>query len=168
MIRHAKLSDAESIVSIYNYYVLNSIITFEEEIVSSEEMRSRIENIIKSHTWLVFEENDMILGYAYSYIWKPRTAYRYTNEISVYISNDFRGKGIGTALYKNLIGILKEKGIHNIIAGIALPNNASVAIHESFGFKKVGVFKESGKKFGAWVDVGYWELLLPLENTISS
>ena len=121
-------------------------------------MQRRIEKIIPHLPWLVFEDEDEILGYAYATPWKPRSAYRYSYEISVYVKNDSHGKGIGTTLYSDLINRLKNIGAHVIIGGITLPNDPSIKLHEKMGFKKVAEFEEVGFKFGQWLNVGYWQL----------
>lgn len=162
MIRPITLNDTEQICDIYNYYIKNTIITFEEDIVSNNEMKKRIEEVICSFPWLVSEEKNEITGYAYLHPWKNRSAYKYSIESSVYIRNGHHGKGIGTNLYKELFKIIEEREIHAIIAGIALPNERSIRLHEKFGFKKVAHLKEVGFKFNKWIDVGYWELLINL------
>ena len=162
MIRDAKPEDASLIVPIYNYYVLHSHATFETEPVSNKEMEHRIKKVQEEFElpWLVLEENETILGYAYATQWKPRKAYRHTTEISVYLSKDQNGKGYGKALYAELISQLKSKGYHAVIGGISLPNEPSIKLHESLGFHPVAHFKETGYKFDRWIDVGYWQLIL--------
>ncbi len=160
MIRKVKLEDAQKIAEIYNYYILNSCVTFEEYPVSAEEMCGRIEAVYLKFPWLVFEKNNEILGYAYASVWKPRSAYKYTAESTVYLKNEAIKSGIGSLLYKELLIQLTELGFHAIIGGISLPNEASVALHEKFGFEKIAQFKEVGYKFKKWIDVGYWELLI--------
>jgi len=98
------------------------------------------------------------MGYAYSTKWKTRSAYRFTVESSVYVAQKYQHKGIGKALYINLIKSLKDDGFRRILAGISLPNNNSVIFHEKLGFKKVGQLEAVGYKFNRWIDVGYWEL----------
>ena len=156
-IRAADLKDAATIAEIYNFYIENSHATFEIEIVTEEEMRRRVSEILKNYPFLVCEENREIIGYAFVSPYKKRAAYRHSVEISVYIKNGMGGKSVGTILYQNLFSELKEKPIHAIIAGISLPNEASVNLHEKFGFEKVAHFREVGFKFGRWIDVGYWE-----------
>lgn len=160
MIRKAHLSDDLNIVNIYNYYILNSMSTFEEQPVSQREMRFRIEQVQASLPWLVYETNGEILGYAYATQWKPRSAYRNTVESTVYVRSDSYGKGVGKKLCQELIEELKAQKLHAALAGITLPNEASVALHEKLGYTKVGQLKEVGYKFEKWVDVGYWELVL--------
>jgi len=159
MIRDVQPDDAAQICSIYNYYVLNTTITFEETAVSEEEMRARIIQITKKNPWIVYEEDGIVIGYAYASEWKSRCAYKYSVETTVYLLENAKGHGIGSTLYKELLTSLKSKNIHAAIGGIALPNAASVALHEKMGFEKVAQFKEVGYKFEKWIDVGYWELI---------
>jgi len=165
MIRTVNLEDAQKIAEIYNYYVLNSCVTFEEMAVSIEEMRGRIEAGYLNFPWLVFEKDNAVLGYAYATMWKPRSAYKHTVESTVYLKKEATKNGIGSMLYAALIGQLTDLGFHAVIGGISLPNDASIALHEKFGFEKIAQFKEVGYKFNKWIDVGYWELLINI-NTI--
>ncbi len=161
MIRSATNDDAAAIAAIYNHYVLNTIVTFEEEPIGTAEMVRRIDEITTTRLpWFVAVENDRILGYTHASKWKSRCAYRYSAESTVYLDKDATGRGLGTELYTALIADLKKDKYHGIIGGVALPNAASVALHEKLGFKKIGHFKEVGWKFGQWIDVGYWELVL--------
>ncbi|MFA6508131.1 MAG: arsinothricin resistance N-acetyltransferase ArsN1 family B [Treponemataceae bacterium] len=160
MIRDAVASDADAILAIYNHYVANTTITFEEEPVSAEEMRSRIDKNGTTYAWLVWEESGRILGYAYAGKWRERSAYRFSAETSVYVDKDSSRRGIGRALYAALLPRLRAKGVHTVLGGITLPNEASVALHESMGFAPVARLPEVGYKFGRWLDVGYWALKL--------
>lgn len=160
MIRNVSTDDADQICDIYNYYVLNTIITFEETPVSNEEMKSRIEKTTGKLPWIVYEENKQVIGYAYASEWKSRCAYKHSLETTVYLKQGQGGNGIGSLLYKELISSLKAKNYHAAIGGISLPNEASIALHEKFGFEKIGQFREVGFKFDRWIDVGYWELIL--------
>jgi L-amino acid N-acyltransferase YncA len=160
MIRNVLPGDAKQICSIYNYHVTNTIVTFEEELVTESEMQQRIVTISLKYPWFVYEEEDSIAGYAYASQWRTRSAYRYAAESTVYLHEDFKGKGIGTALYVRLIEEMKTRSFHSLIGGISLPNNASIALHEKLHFKKVAHFEQVGFKFNHWIDVGYWELLL--------
>ncbi len=139
---------------------MNSVITFETESVSDEIMKVRIENISQKYPWLVYEDEGKILGYAYATKWKERQAYDLTAECAIYVDKDSQGKGIGSMMYSGLINECKTSGLHLLIAGITLPNDASIALHEKHGFVHIGRFSEVGKKFGRWVDVGYWILNL--------
>ena len=107
--------------------------------------------------WLVAEARGQVLGYAYANQWKPRSGYRHTVESTIYLDPSHLGRGGGSALYASLLEMLRERGVHCAIAGIALPNAASIALHEKFGFRKVAHFRENGIKFGRWIDVGYWQ-----------
>ena len=160
MIRHAHPTDAPAICAIYNHYVLHTTITFEEIPVNDKEMEQRIATVQEKYPWLVYEEEGRIIGYAYASQWKPRSAYKHTVETSVYLAPEEKGRGIGRQLYSALIGELKKTDIHALIGGIALPNEASIKLHESIGYKKIGQFIEVGYKFNTWVDVGYWEMVV--------
>ncbi len=160
MIRRIRLDDAKQIADLYNYYIKNTVVTFEEKIVPPSEFERRIKENDPKLPWLVVEENNEILAYAYASKWKARSAYRHSVETTIYLREDVRGKGLGTLLYSELISILKTQNIHAIIGGVTLPNQASVALHEKMGYEKVAHFKEVGFKFGKWLDVGYWELIL--------
>ncbi len=160
MIRPLQYGDAKSLASIYNYYILNSIATFEEVIIDEQEMQGRIETHDKRFPWLIYEIDHAAVGYAYAAPWKNRSAYRYSAECSIYIDINHLGKGIGTELYSALFEKLGALDLHTVFAGISLPNEASVAVHEHFGFEKVAHYKEIGFKFNKWIDVGYWQLKL--------
>lgn len=160
-IRPAQARDAEAIAKIYNHYVLNTIITFEEVVVSVDEMAKRINDIVATDLpWLVAEENGRIVGYAYASKWKARAAYRYTLESTVYLAPDQVTKGVGTKLYDELFAQLRKKSIHVVMGVIALPNESSVILHEKFGMHKAAHFSEVGYKFNRWLDVGYWQVML--------
>jgi L-amino acid N-acyltransferase YncA len=160
MIRPATLSDSQQIADIYNYYVLNTHVTFEEEAVSSEEMTSRIKEVTEKYPWLVNEENNEITGYSYAGPWKSRCAYKFSVETAVYVRNGHSGKKIGSSLYEELLKRLSALHIHGVIGGVALPNDACISLHKKFGFEKVAQFKEVGYKFERWIDVTYWERIL--------
>lgn len=158
MIRKFELKDTSQIVEIYNYYVLNTIITFDKVSFSVEEYASKIKNISAKFPCIIFEEENEILGYAYASSWRAKPSYNQTVESTVYVKNGIHGKKIGSLLYTELLKQLKELDYHSIIGGISLPNDPSIKFHENFGFEKVAHFKEVGKKFGKWVDVGFWQL----------
>jgi phosphinothricin acetyltransferase len=160
-IRAAEPGDAAAIAAAYNHYVERSTVTFEEKPVSDEAMARRIEDgRSESLPWLVAEEAGRIVGYASSRKWKGRSAYRFSAEITVYVAPGHARRGIGSSLYSRLIPLLQARGIHAAIGGIALPNEASVALHEKFGMRKVAHFSEVGFKFDRWIDVGYWQRTL--------
>ena len=161
MIRFATPSDSDQIVEIYNHYVLNTIITFEEDTITSAEMSERIRSTLNSgFPWLVAEQAGEILGYAYASKWKERGAYRHSVESTVYLNSSSYSKGWGSKLYLELLKSLKERNFHVVMGGIALPNPLSIRLHEKCGFEKVAHFKEVGYKFDNWVDVGYWQIKL--------
>ena len=168
MIRPAREGDAEAIARIYNHYVLNTVITFEEEAVSIAEMAARIAEIGSfGFPWLVAEREGKVVGYAYATRWHGRSAYRYSVESTVYLAHDAVGQGLGTRLYEALLSRLEELGLRVVIGGIALPNRESVALHEKLGMRQVAHFREVGFKLGRWIDVGYWQALLPRDATTS-
>lgn len=158
MIRPATTADAEAIAGIYNHYITDTVVTFEEEPVSAAEMARRLQDVkAASFPWLVAEEQGNVVGYAYAAPWKTRSAYRFSCEITVYLHKDHLGRGIGSSLYRDLFALVREREIHTIVGVIALPNEASVALHEKFGLEKVAHLKEVGFKSSRWIDVGYWQ-----------
>lgn len=159
-IRDATEADAAAICDIYNHYITDSHISFEERPVTEAEMRQRMAALPTSFPWLVIEEGEKVQGYAYAKPWSDRSAYRHSAECAVYLDKDQTGQGLGKALYTALIDRLQDLSIHSVIGGVALPNPASVALHESMGFEKVAHFKEVGWKMNRWIDVAYWELML--------
>jgi phosphinothricin acetyltransferase len=161
MIRSAGPQDAADIARIYDYYTRNTVITFEERIVAESEMAARISAVRSAGLpWLVAEREGNTVGFAYAGEWKARCAYRHSVEVTVYLDHRHRGEGWGTRLYEALFTQLREGATHVAIAGIALPNPQSVALHEKFGMTKVAHFAEVGFKFDRWIDVGYWQLTL--------
>lgn len=160
MIRNVNIQDAKQIVAIYNYYVLNSIVTFDQIPFSEQDFKERIETISSQYPFIVFEEDHHILGYAYANMFRQKPAYKNTVETTIYLKNDVQGRHIGSQLYTELLKILKDQNYHAIIGGLTLPNDASVRLHEKLGFKQVAHFKEVGFKFNKWLDVGFWELIL--------
>jgi phosphinothricin acetyltransferase len=160
MIRPATVSDAPAIAAIYNPYIAATTISFEEAPVSDQEMAERIKGVTANLPWYVFEADGKVVGYAYATPWRTRCAYRLSVESSVYISAEHAGKGIGTQLYRTLLDDLQQRGTTVVIGGVALPNAASVALHERMGFEKVAHFKKVGRKFDTWIDVGYWEYMM--------
>jgi len=159
MIRNVLDKDAGDLANIYNYYIVETVATFEEEMISSDVMLARISKIQADELpWLVAEnELGEILGYAYATKWRERFAYRFSVEVTVYLSPKHKKQGLGTQLYQALFAELKKRSIHSVIGGITLPNAASVALHEKFGMKQVAHFKEVGFKFEQWLDTGYWQ-----------
>jgi L-amino acid N-acyltransferase YncA len=160
MIRPGATHDATAIVDIYNHYVRETVVTFEETPVAADEMAQRIADTTMRFPWFVWDDGGAVAGWAYATAWKARSAYRFSVETTVYVAAAHQGRGIGAALYEALIAELKARKVHSAVGGIALPNAASIALHEKLGFKKIGHFAEVGRKFDRWVDVGYWQLLL--------
>lgn len=161
MIRPARVEDASAIAMIYNYYIENTWVTFEVDSISEADMASRIEECQEIHLpWLVAVNDGKVIGYCYASKWKGRCAYRHSVEATIYLDSAATAKGWGIKLYTSLLSELKHRDVHAVICGIALPNAASIALHEKLGMEKVAHFKEVGNKFGEWVDVGYWQCLL--------
>jgi len=160
MIRSVQTDDAFEICRIYNYYVENTIVTFQEEPVTIATMENNIKTSKSHFPWLVYEESGEVLGYARAGRWSDKNAYRFTVESSIYVDREVVGKGIGSKLYKVLLSRLEENEFHSVQALIALPNPVSILLHEKLGFEKNAHFREVGFKFGKWVDVGCWEKLL--------
>ncbi len=160
-IRDAAPEDAAAIAAIYNHYVTDSVVTFEIEPVASADMAVRLdETTALGLPWLVADGDGHVAGFAYASRWKGRCAYRYAVESTVYIAPGETGRGFGEALYAALLERIRDASMHAVIAGISLPNEASVRLHEKLGFRKIGHFAEVGYKFDRWIDVGYWQLLL--------
>lgn len=160
-IRAATPSDAVAVAAIYNHYVAETAVTFEEEPVAAVEMARRIEAVLSAPLpWLVARRGADVLGYAYASPWRPRSAYRYSVEITAYVAPRAGRRGVGSQLYRQLFTALQARGVHAVIGGIALPNEASVALHEKFGLRKVAHFEQVGFKFNRWIDVGYWQRIL--------
>ena len=156
----ATLDDAAGIAEIYEPIVRSTPISFEIEPPGEREIRSRIERTLTAYPWLVCEYSDRLAGYAYGSRHAERVAYQWSVDTSIYVHSDFRRRRVGQALYTSLFRILAAQGYYNAYAGITLPNPGSVGLHESVGFRPIGVYREVGYKMGAWHDVGYWELAL--------
>ena len=152
--------DAGACAAIYAPHVEGSAVSFEERPPDAGEMAARIERYGASHAWLVAEREGRVDGYAYATAFNERPAYRWSTSVSVYIADAARGHGIGRALYGALFDRLRERGFRMACAGITLPNEASVGLHESLGFELIGVNREIGWKRGAWHDVGWYQLEL--------
>lgn len=160
MIRPATLNDAAEIAAIYNPYIRDTVITFEYDEVSPADMAARIEKVQKNFDWLVLEEAGRVIGYAYYGKFRERKAYDGTVETSIYLDRSAVGRGYGRLLYSALIEAIKSKGFREVIGCLALPNEASVALHEKLGFWKAGQLPGTGFKFGRYVDIGFWQLSL--------
>lgn len=161
IVRPATAADAAALARIYNHFIAHTIVTFEEEPVTAGEMARRVDEVqAASLPWLVVEAGAVVAGYAYASKWRVRRAYRFSAEVTVYLAPDQGGRGLGTALYTRLLDDLRARGVHAVLGGIALPNDASIALHEKLGFRKVAHFEQTGFKFARWIDVGYWQRLL--------
>ncbi len=165
MVRVVRPDDAEAIAAIYAPIVERTAISFEEVAPSIDDTRARIEEIGETWPWLVFDDGGGVLAYAYASGHRTRAAYRWSVDVSAYVREDARGRGLARALYEVLFGILAAQGFHRAYAGIGLPNEASIALHRSVGFEPVGVYREVGYKFGAWRDVSWWERALGSAGT---
>lgn len=159
-VRAATADDAAAVAAIYGPVVADTAISFEIDPPTAEEVARRIAAGSSTHPWLVAEAGGEVLGYAYAGVHRARPAYRWTVETSLYVAADARGLGVGTALYSDLIARLRAAGFVTALAGITLPNPASVALHERMGFVPAGVFRDVGHKFERWYDVGWWRLAL--------
>lgn len=160
MIRQLHTTDIQVLLDIYNYYVLNTVVTFDIEPLSFSTFRDKINHINTSHPFLIYEDEGEVLGFAYASMFRPKPAYNFTLESTVYVKHTAHGKKIGTQLYKALIEKLRETEAHTVLGVLTMPNEASVKLHEKFGFKKVAHIEDAGLKFGEWQDVGIWQLKL--------
>jgi L-amino acid N-acyltransferase YncA len=165
VIRLAAEGDAEQIAAIYAPNVTGTVISFETEPPTADEMRRRIETTLERYPWLVCERQGRVLGYAYAGAHGSRAAYKWSVDVSVYVHGEARRTGVGQALYASLFAALDLQGFYNAYAGATLPNPASVGLHQSVGFRLVGVYRGVGYKLGAWHDVGWWHL--PLRERVA-
>jgi L-amino acid N-acyltransferase YncA len=150
--------DGAACAAIYAPYITDSAISFEEEVPSVEEFTQRMRTTTKTHPWLVFEDEGDVVGYAYGTVHRTRSAYRFTTEVTVYVAQSHHRAGIGRRLYEALFDRLRAQNFNLAVAGITLPNDASVGLHEALGFVPIGVYPRIGWKFGQWWDVGWWSL----------
>lgn len=160
MIREVRPDDAAQIAGIYNHYILETTISFETQPLSAEDMRIRIEEISSYFPYFVAENNGKLTGYCYAHPWKERTAYCKTLETTIYLASEAKGRGLGTRLMTQLIKECRNRGYHALIACITAENEESCQFHERLGFKKVSHFEQVGQKFGRWLDVADYELML--------
>lgn len=159
-IRDAEARDAPALLDIYRPFITDTAVSFEEEPPMVADFAARIASAQTRWAWLVAEKDGEIAGYAYASAFRTRAAYRFTAETSAYVHPKHRGRGVAGALYRRLFEVLIAKGFCNAYAGIAMPNDASVAFHRALGFTPVGTFHRAGWKFGAWHDVSWWEVKL--------
>lgn len=161
MIRKVEKKDIPSLTSIYNYYIRETVVTFDTQPVGEEEMEKQMRAITSAYPYLVDEEEADVRGYCYVHPWKSRQAYRHTVECTIYLHPDWCGKGIGRQLLDTLLAQLKQStDIRVVLSCITLPNEASVRLHERAGFRQVSCFREVGYKFNRWLDVGDWQIIL--------
>ncbi|HQZ17636.1 MAG TPA: N-acetyltransferase family protein [Vicinamibacteria bacterium] len=160
VIRDARQDDARALLDIYAPFVTNTAVSFELTPPTAAEFEDRIASAQSQWAWLVAEREGEVAGYAYASAFRTRAAYRFTTETSAYVHPAHRGRGVAAALYRRLFEVLIAKGYCNAYAGIALPNDPSVAFHRSLGFTPVGVFHRGGWKFGRWHDISWWEKAL--------
>lgn len=159
-IRLATEDDAGAISGVYAPYVEDTVITFETEPPSADDVRERMRDKRPDYPWLVCELDSAVVGYAYAGPVRERDAYRWSVESSLYVDADAHGRGVGTGLYESLLAVLERQGYVTVYGVVTLPNPASAALHESFGFEREGTFEKMGYKHGAWHDVGWWSLAL--------
>jgi phosphinothricin acetyltransferase len=160
-IRTAGPADAAGVADIYNWYIANTVITFEVEPLPPSEIAERMRGVLAAHDWLVLERGGELLGYAYAGRFHARAAYRFTAESTIYLRHGLAGQGLGTLLYGELLRRCFARGYRSLVGGIALPNEPSVRLHEKLGFVKAGHLKRVGFKFDRWIDVGQWQLEAP-------
>lgn len=163
LVRHADPTrDAAGCAAVYSPYVAHTPVSLEEEPPGPDAFADRIARIIPRYPWLVAHDGEVLAGYAYASLHHERAAYRWAADVAVYVGERHRGQGVGRALYGALLPLLVAQGVRMACAGITLPNEASVGLHEAFGFSPVGVYRRVAWKIGSWWDVGWWQLeLLP-------
>lgn len=159
-VRDASAQDADACAAIYAPYVTNTAISFETDPPCAAEMAERIAAATRTHAWLVLEDQGRVVGYAYGGPYKSRAAYRWSCEVSIYLEIGRRRTGAGRALYGALLPRLAERGYHTAVAGMTLPNDASLGLHRAMGFEPVGTYRRIGWKHGAWHDVAWAQLPL--------
>ena len=152
-IRPATLEDANDILAIYEPYILNTTVTYEYDRITTEQFQLRMEHTMRKHPWLLYEVEGKVAGYAYASPHLERAAFAWDCEISVYLSPEFQKQGIASRLYEVLLIILEKQGYVNIYSLIDYPNEASFALHKKFGFREIGIYKNTAYKFGAWRDL---------------
>ena len=156
LVRAARAEDFAALAAITNHYIATSSIHFGYEPIGADELRAQWQ-VSDRYPWLVAERDGQVIGYAKSGVWRARTAYQWTTEVGLYVADAERGRGVGGALYGALLDEVQRRGFRSVIAGITLPNEPSVRLHEAFGFTAVGVFEDAGWKLGAWHAVGFWQ-----------
>ena len=161
LFRDASEADAATLAAIYNPFITDTVVTFEEAPVTADDMAGRVRALqAQDLPWRVVEQQGRVLGYAYGGLWRSRAAYRHVAESAIYLGEAARGRGLGTQLYRDLFEALRLRDMRVVMGVIALPHPASVAFHERLGFRRAGLFTRVGYKFDRWIDVGYWQLEL--------
>jgi phosphinothricin acetyltransferase len=160
LLRLATTADVPAIHEIYAPIVEHTAISFETVVPSHAEIERRLADTVPQYPWLVAADDGVVLGYAYGHRFAPRAAYAWSVETSIYVRDSARGTGVGRALYDGLLGLLDAQGYEQAFAGIALPNAASIGLHEAVGFRRIGTYERVGFKFDAWHDVGWWQRAL--------
>ncbi len=163
-VRIAEPADAAAMAAIYGPFVTDTAISFETEAPSAAVMGERLAKTLATHPWLSAVRDGEVVGYAYAGAHRERAAYRWSCDVTVYVAPSGHRSGIGSALYKTLLPLLRRQGLRSAFAGIALPNAGSVAVHEAMGFAPIGVYRDVGFKLGAWRDVGWWRLGLASDD----
>ena len=156
-IRLATPDDARQCLDIYRYYADHTAFSFEESAPTVEQMAQRIANISASYPWLVFEQDQVVLGYAYASQFRPRPAYRWSAEVTIYLDERAKRSDIATRLYQELFSVLIKLGYYNALAVITEPNPESERFHLKLGFRKIGTFESIGFKLNQWSDIGWWQ-----------
>lgn len=165
VIRHADAArDGAACAAIYAPFVADTAVSFEEVAPDTREFARRIESTSARYPWLIAEDAGEVAGYAYASRHRERAAYRWTAEVAVYTAAQHRRRGVGRALYETLFELLARQGLRTVCAGVTLPNDASLALHEACGFEPIGVFRRVGFKRGEWRDVAWWQLVLPSDD----
>lgn len=159
-IRLATVDDAETICQIYAPIVRDTHISFEQDIPPTREIAKRISKTMQQYPWLICCINREITGYAYASAFRARRAYQWTAETTVYVHPAYQRRGIARGLYESLMAILRAQGYCNVVGVIALPNSGSIRVHESVGFRRIGILENIGYKAGDWRDTGWWQLQL--------
>jgi|TARA_B110000196_G_C20884477_1_gene538311 phosphinothricin acetyltransferase len=159
-IRSAELKDASAILEIYRPYIENSVVSFEYNVPTVSEIERRISTVMEKYPWIVAEEDGQVIGYAYGTEFRTREAYQWKCEVSVYVTNQAKGKGVGKELYDNLLYTLKQMGMVSAIAGMTVPNAETEGFHEKYGFAKIAEYEKVGFKNGGWHNVAFAEIQL--------
>jgi L-amino acid N-acyltransferase YncA len=160
IIRDFEDADVASACTLTNHYIEHTPVHFGVHPLSTHEFRAMWQSGREKYPWLAAAIDGHFAGYAKASRWREREAYQFTAEVGLYIESPFHGQGVGRALYGELLKRLHQAGFHTAVGGVTLPNEASVRLHESMGFTKVGVFREVGRKFDAWHDTGWWQIVL--------